>query len=72
MRNFDFSIMEIKDVLSNFKSESDLKDYLKEKAELLKSDIRRRQQILGTLQSYISSDCPNQLILLKSRIFQKP
>jgi effector-binding domain-containing protein len=56
LRDFGFSIMEIRDVLLNFKSDSDLKDYLKEKAELIKSDIQKQQHLLEVLQSYMATD----------------
>jgi len=56
LRDCGFSMMEIKDVLSNFESNSDLMDYLREKAQLIKSDIQKQQHILEELQSYITTD----------------
>ncbi len=56
LRSFDFSISEIKDVLANYESQSDLNDYLIEKTKLIEVDIIKSRQLIQQMQMYITSN----------------
>lgn len=53
LRQLDFSIREIKDVLSNIKTDDDLQDYLLEKQQLVRDKIQKQKEILNKIDTYL-------------------
>jgi DNA-binding transcriptional MerR regulator len=56
LRELDFSISEIRDILGNCEDRNDLSYFLREKQEMLKKQIRRQKELLKKMDLYISSD----------------
>ncbi|MFV0393302.1 MAG: MerR family transcriptional regulator [Coprobacillaceae bacterium] len=53
LRDLDFSIREIKDVLTNVETDEDLQYFLKEKQEMIEDKINNQKQLLKRLDSYL-------------------
>lgn len=51
LRSLDFSISEIKDILSNFENEEDLYYYLREKQEMIKRNIEAEKERIKKIES---------------------
>lgn len=54
LRSLDFSIQEIKDVLTNYQREEDLIDYLKEKKELIRQNMKKERNLMNQLDQLIT------------------
>jgi DNA-binding transcriptional MerR regulator len=53
LRDLDFSISEIKDILSNLESPEDLSYYLSEKKDLIKEQIKRQKELMNKIDLYL-------------------
>jgi len=58
LRNLNFSISEVKDILSNYKNRSDLTYFLEEKKIMIEDKIRIEKNLLKKIDLYIE---PNEL-----------
>jgi len=58
LRGFNFSISEIKDILSNYKGTSDLSYFLEEKKNMIRDKIQKEKNLLKKIDLYIK---PNEL-----------
>jgi len=58
LRDFNFSISEIKEILSNYKNDSDLSYFLDEKKNMIRDKIRKEKELLKKIDLYIK---PNEL-----------
>jgi DNA-binding transcriptional MerR regulator len=58
LRNLEFSISEIKDLLNNYEDPSDLSYFLDEKKRLIEERIRQEKSLLEKIDLYIK---PNQM-----------
>lgn len=56
LRNLEFSISEIKDLLNSYESKSDLAYYLKEKKEIIEKKIQQEKLLLKKIDLYINLD----------------
>lgn len=56
LRSFGFSISEIKDVLSNHESSSDLSYFLEEKRKMIENKIQEEKSLLKRLDLYIKTN----------------
>lgn len=56
LRKLNFSITEIKDVLSSCTDESDLQYYLEEKKNLIKENIRKEKSLMKEIDLYITQN----------------
>lgn len=54
LRSLDFSIQEIKDVLSDYQEEEDLSYYLKEKMDLIHNNIAKERDLIKRLDQLIT------------------
>ncbi|MCU0079038.1 MerR family transcriptional regulator [Extibacter muris] len=54
LRKFNFSIMEIKDVLSNMRTQEDFNDFINEKIVLTESLIMQHKSVIDEMKSYLS------------------
>ncbi len=55
LRDLDFSISELKDVLSNCEDADDLSYYLNEKKSMIESNISREKELIRKISLYIKS-----------------
>ena len=55
MRNFGFTISEMKDALRNIRDDDDFIDYLDEKIIITKGLIERHQQLISKIELYLVS-----------------
>ena len=58
LRDFNFSISEMKDILSNYKNASDLSYFLEEKKNMIEDKIQKEKELLKKIDLYIK---PNEL-----------
>lgn len=58
LRNFGFSIAEVKDVLSNYENPSDLSYFLEEKKKMIENKIQEEKSLLEKIDLFIK---PNQM-----------
>ncbi|WP_234121534.1 MerR family transcriptional regulator [Clostridium hydrogenum] len=56
LRNFEFSIAEIKDVIENFQNEDDLSYFLEEKKKIIEEKMRREKELLKNIDLYIKPE----------------
>ncbi|ERK30042.1 MerR family transcriptional regulator [Clostridium intestinale] len=56
LRNLDFSISEIKDLLNSYEDKSDLSYYLQEKKDLIEKKIQQEKLLLKKIDLYINLD----------------
>ena len=61
LRNLDFSIAEIKDLLNNYEEISDLSYYLKEKRVMIEDKISKEKRLLKKIDLYIESKEMNKV-----------
>ena len=54
LRKFNFSIMEIKDVLSNMRTQEDFNDFINEKIVLTENLIIQHKSVIDEMKSYLS------------------
>ena len=54
LRKFNFSIMEIKDVLSNMRTQEDFNDFINEKIVLTENLIMQHKSVIDEMKSYLS------------------
>lgn len=53
LRNLDFSIMEMKDLLQNYESSSDLSYFLKEKRDMIELKIRKERSLIERIDRFV-------------------
>lgn len=53
LRKFNFSIMEMKDVLSNMKTQEDFNDFIVEKISLVEKNIKEQQSLIKEMKTYL-------------------
>lgn len=71
LRNLEFSISEIKDVLNNYETSSDLTYFLEEKKKMIESKIEEEKTLLKKIElhtkpSEITANCTNYKIEIKN------
>lgn len=71
LKNLDFSIKEIKDVINNYVKEEDITYFLKEKKEIIKIKIKKQKEILEQLEKNILPNKGKKEIDLKYHIEEK-
>lgn len=60
LKNLDFSINEIKDVLANVVDESDLQDYLLEKKLMIEKQIKNEKRVIQMIDTYLKPSVDKQ------------
>lgn len=58
LRDFNFSISEIKEILNNYRNDSDLSYFLEEKKNMIEDKIRKEKDLLKRIDLYIK---PNEM-----------
>ena len=54
LRKFNFSIMEMKDVLSNMETQEDFNDFIMEKITLIENSIKEQQTLITEMKAYLT------------------
>ena len=54
LRKFNFSIMEMKDVLSNMRTQEDFNDFIMEKIILTENSIKEQHNLIAEMKAYLA------------------
>lgn len=60
LKKLNFSINEIKEVLSHISNDSDLQDYLLEKKSMIEQQIKNEKEIIKTIDAYLNTSSDTQ------------
>lgn len=60
LRELDFSIQEIKDVLSNVETPEDLQYFLSEKQQMIRDKIKNQKKLLKKIDTYLDPNAPKE------------